>query len=262
MQWGEYRDRRKRWHYAEQRSKLTGVDRQKAQKLQQEFCTRCCPICLESFDYGCGHSDVNQERSSLRMEEIASHETEEVSATEKTLLFLPRSITWNVAVDDFGIPRRGADGKKLKMLRCGHIFCETCWKSWVHSSACGSPCQCPVCRQDVGVSCRSRRSSPTVSSPTASLDNVLPTSESTEGRLLVSGVSRPVYDSITESSAPRPENGNIRNFRVSAMLRGSVLFCQPHFTRRADSLGSTVSPTNETIPLLVRPQSCNFESYI
>ena len=54
-------------------------------------------------------------------------------------------------VDSYGIPLNGADRKKIKILRCGHIFCESCWKGWVHSGH-GNPCICPVCRQDVGKS--------------------------------------------------------------------------------------------------------------
>eukprot|EP00934_Nitzschia_sp_Nitz4_P003566 Nitzschia sp. Nitz4//scaffold63_size106090//90208//91593//NITZ4_004411-RA/size106090-processed-gene-0.134-mRNA-1//1//CDS//3329556038//3556//frame0 len=117
--WGEYRDRRKRWQYAENKSKLNEVDFEKARLLQKDFGTQACPICLENF----------------------SKET-----------------------DSMGLPLHGGDGKKVKMLRCGHIFCEACWKGWVHSGQ-GNPCICPVCRQDIGKSRmkrRTRRSTPTV----------------------------------------------------------------------------------------------------
>ena len=52
-------------------------------------------------------------------------------------------------VDILGIPLVGTDGHPIRMLRCGHIFDETCWRMWVDS---GSGCLdvCPVCRQDVG----------------------------------------------------------------------------------------------------------------
>ena len=53
-------------------------------------------------------------------------------------------------VDSYGIPLVGCDGRKIKMLRCGHLFCDTCWKTFAHSPGCGNPCICPVCRQDVG----------------------------------------------------------------------------------------------------------------
>jgi hypothetical protein len=59
-------------------------------------------------------------------------------------------------IDSFGIPIHGMDRKKIKLLRCGHIFCESCWKGWVHSGN-GNPCICPVCRQDVGKTSKNKR---------------------------------------------------------------------------------------------------------
>jgi hypothetical protein len=137
--WGEYRDRRKRWQYAESRSKLTPVDREKARLLQKEFQTRSCPICLETFDYGedlllVGDDD---EDTSLR-----DHRPETNGGMKR--------------VDSYGIPLNGPDRKRIKLLRCGHIFCESCWKGWVHSGH-GNPCICPVCRQDVGRPSKSKR---------------------------------------------------------------------------------------------------------
>jgi len=159
--WGEYRDRRKRWQYAEQRSKLTDTERDKARHLQREFKTKSCPICLEPFDEAdgdniglgsyqgsCSSSKLHDEEVDLKMEaaedgnadKTPSHLKDGISTLHQS--FLRR-------IDSFGIPVRGADNKKIKLLRCGHIFCESCWKSWVHSG-CGNPCNCPVCRQDVG----------------------------------------------------------------------------------------------------------------
>lgn len=116
--WGEYRDRRKRWQYAERRSNMSPVEREKARHLQREFKTKACPICLENFvDESNGGS--------------------------------PSAFGVFRRVDSFGIPLRGNDDKPIKMLRCGHIFDETCWRQWVNSGQ-GNPCICPVCRQDVG----------------------------------------------------------------------------------------------------------------
>lgn len=169
--WGEYRDRRKRWQYAEQRSKLTEVEREKALQLQKEFKTRSCPICLESFDYGESKeidttehelmktssdesaailSDARNPGDSLRSSGLISY-----TATTLILQSYGRSSS---TVDKYGVPLRGADGKKIKILRCGHIFCENCWKGWVHSG-CGNPCNCPVCRQDVGKAAKNKLAS-------------------------------------------------------------------------------------------------------
>ncbi len=129
--WGEYRDRKKRWRYAEERSQLNSVDREKARQLQREYKTKVCPICLELFP-------PRGEDSDLKATDVLKRVDEFKSANR----FLRR-------VDTYGIPLYGADGKNIKLLRCGHIFCETCWKTWVHSG-CGNPCNCPMCRQDVG----------------------------------------------------------------------------------------------------------------
>ena len=136
--WGEYRDRRQRWQYAEERSRLSEVDRTKAALLQQGYRSRQCPICLESF----------AAYESGSMEEACDEDYVQKEAT--TAGGLRR-------VDTFGIPCRGPDGKRIKMLRCGHIFCDSCWSGWVHSG-CGNPCNCPVCRQDVGKNPKKRRS--------------------------------------------------------------------------------------------------------
>lgn len=117
--WGEYRDRRKRWQHAESRSRLTKVEKEQARLLQRDFSTRSCPICLETF-----------------------------SENQQPTLSPPPGMK---RVDSFDIPLVGNDGHPVKMLRCGHIFDESCWKSWVNSGH-GNPCNCPVCRQDIGIS--------------------------------------------------------------------------------------------------------------
>jgi hypothetical protein len=118
--WGEYRDRRKRWQYAEVRSRLTKADQERARVLQSQYKTVHCPICLESFQ---------------SIEDI-DDDVEKDSCNTKH-------------GDSLDIPLRGNDSRPVKMLRCGHIFDETCWKAWVNSGY-GNPCICPVCRQDVG----------------------------------------------------------------------------------------------------------------
>lgn len=47
-----------------------------------------------------------------------------------------------ICLQDFG-------GRRKKLLRCGHVFDESCWREWVSSSR-GRRCdQCPVCRDTV-----------------------------------------------------------------------------------------------------------------
>lgn len=133
---------------------------------QKQFQTISCPICLEPFDANDhDHDTVNtgdnmtilttstSTINSIINDDIddnaTRHETKNKISTT-TNKKLPR-------VDSYGIPLFGPDNKKIKYLRCGHIFCESCWKNWVHSGH-GNPCICPVCRQDVGkISSKSKR---------------------------------------------------------------------------------------------------------
>jgi uncharacterized membrane protein YgcG len=163
--WGEFRERRKRWQYAESRSKLSHVEREKARLLQRQFKTNSCPICLETFDYG---EDLFLQAGDLppplSREEEGNEEEEQCAPCSS---MFGRSSVGNDQkersndnslrrVDSYGTPLWGGDRRKIKLLRCGHIFCESCWKGWVHSGH-GNPCICPVCRQDVGKPAKNRR---------------------------------------------------------------------------------------------------------
>mmetsp|Transcript_5676 Transcript_5676/g.7459 ORF Transcript_5676/g.7459 Transcript_5676/m.7459 type:complete len:494 (-) Transcript_5676:1272-2753(-) len=44
---------------------------------------------------------------------------------------------------------KGSDGQPIKLLRCGHVFDESCWEEWV-SSGQGQVDKCPICKHDVG----------------------------------------------------------------------------------------------------------------
>lgn len=145
--WGEYRDRRKRWQFAEARSKLNGIEKEKARLLQRDFRTTACPICLEPFDYGEDLLLGNHHDEEEDYDHNIKNNNDNKRPDEERKLF--PTATAIKRVDSFGIPILGNDRRKIKLLRCGHIFCESCWKGWVHSGH-GNPCICPVCRQDVG----------------------------------------------------------------------------------------------------------------
>jgi Prokaryotic RING finger family 4 len=160
------------------------MEKEKALCLQQGYSTKCCPICLESFDYGDDEekatndnndNEINKKHSRNESLDITlndddpSHSIDHhslmdesvrttTSTTISTMMLLSTGRPSFVSVDKHGVPLRGADGKKIKILRCGHIFCDTCWKNWVHSG-CGNPCNCPVCRQDVGRTNKSKTTS-------------------------------------------------------------------------------------------------------
>ena len=46
-------------------------------------------------------------------------------------------------------PTIGSDGLPLKLLRCGHVFDQSCWTEWIENGQ-GNFSQCPCCNQNVG----------------------------------------------------------------------------------------------------------------
>jgi uncharacterized membrane protein YgcG len=54
-----------------------------------------------------------------------------------------------ICLEEFDSPEMGSDQQPIKLLRCGHIFDETCWSEWV-SSGQGTVTKCPICQKDVG----------------------------------------------------------------------------------------------------------------
>jgi hypothetical protein len=193
--WGEYRDRRKRWQYAEQRSKLSDVDREKARSLQRTYGTRACPICLETLEAAEEVMDFDSNVGEV----LEEKESAQTGLVDESVPDLKR-------VDSFGIPLKGADGKKIKLLRCGHIYCETCWKSWVHSGY-GNPCNCPVCRQDVGKNPQKRSPSRQATAAVAAVFSPEHADEDTDSDDSSHGTSatipfiaqHPSYDSVAQN---------------------------------------------------------------
>lgn len=239
--WGEYRDRRRRWHYAETRSRLSGVDKEKARQLQQNYHTKSCPICLEPFDDADFPSDVEDFDNEQSVESVGASPNDDTARKRSGMR----------RVDSYGIPCRGNDGRPLKMLRCGHVFDESCWKTWVNSGY-GNPCivsnssynkrdtilvravsltyihllfltQCPVCRQDVGKnSAQGRRLNFNASnhSSTVAEENIAGAAAPSPPATAVRGLTlHPSYDSVMQSRAEQPlwDRG-----RLTATRRTSV----------------------------------------
>lgn len=230
--WGEYRDRRKRWQYAESRSKLSPVEREKARLLQREYHTRVCPICLDPFD--CEENDNEEEiitakgvQSENSSRDFPSSQNNVVSTIQDGSSAVETDASKSSCsmkrVDSYGIPLRGMDRRKIKLLRCGHIFCDTCWKGWVHSGH-GNPCYCPVCRQDVGKSSSKKRSRrdrqngsssnnnqevPNISAASM-IDEAIPSNTAPLMASLVAsgGLTHPSYDSVSRTS---PHNSQIHS---------------------------------------------------
>jgi len=183
--WGEYRDRRRRWQYAESRSKLSHHEREEARKLQKEYQTYSCPICLENFDV----ADIAK---------LEDEGNEGAGVGENGSGGMRR-------VDSYGIPLSGTDGQPLKMLRCGHVFDLSCWTAWVHSGH-GNPNVCPICRMDVGGGRRRARrgrssrhgSSRSVESDHSQSPAGANSPEMGRGASLATAQAHPNYDSISQ----------------------------------------------------------------
>ena len=98
-------------------SQLSELDRSRALALQGKFQARSCPICLEDFK-ACTENNTKTDSDS--------------GATKAE------------TTEEF----QGSDGLPLKLLRCGHVFDETCWKDWSKSGS-GNGSKCPICKQSV-----------------------------------------------------------------------------------------------------------------
>ncbi|GKY93807.1 hypothetical protein MPSEU_000347900 [Mayamaea pseudoterrestris] len=116
-------EQRKR-EYAKVKSRLSELDRAKAEALQGRFLSVSCPICLESFQ-DAGYKDV----AAIDGEGSSKHEGMAGPADDKRM--------------------KGSDGLPLKLLRCGHVFDQTCWDEWSGSGK-GDVTKCPICKVDVG----------------------------------------------------------------------------------------------------------------
>lgn len=101
--------------YTRVSSQLSALDQARAEALQGTFKTTSCPICLE--DFKTKESDAGGEED-----------------TEPQLV--------------------GSDGLQIKLLRCGHVFDETCWQEWINNGNHRKIDKCPICQQDVGPSPR------------------------------------------------------------------------------------------------------------
>eukprot|EP00978_Attheya_sp_CCMP212_P036778 scaffold169333_cov52-Attheya_sp.AAC.3 len=123
------RQRQAEREFAEVQSRLNRLDQDRALALQGRYQCKSCPICLENFlpqgeDSTIG---IGQEQVSLTRHACSNR----LAGSSNSTITL------------------GSDGLPIKLLRCGHVFDETCWLKWV-SHGSGSIRRCPICQQDVG----------------------------------------------------------------------------------------------------------------
>ena len=125
--WCIRKQQQRKREYAKVKSRLSELDRANAEALQGRFLAVSCPICLEAFQEG-GYKDDDTPDSGRKC-------------------------------DETGQQMRGSDGLPLTLLRCGHVFDQSCWEEWT-SSGRGDVTKCPICKTDVG--------KPTASAPVGS----------------------------------------------------------------------------------------------
>lgn len=137
-----YKDGREKKRYAEVRSQLSKLDRDRALALQGQYECNSCAICLADFApptldegemsplKGSDHGSATHDNKAPVNENATSAKTDGATTKKK-------------------LPTIGSDGRPLKLLRCGHTFDMTCWEEWIESGH-GDPSKCPICKQDVG----------------------------------------------------------------------------------------------------------------
>jgi len=115
------KDQRERREYAKVASQLNEMDRARAEALQGRFQARSCPICLEDFKM------TDDKTTNVKEENEVAVENRQIDPAKL----------------------QGCDGLPLKLLRCGHVYCDSCFSDWVSSGHYNKVDKCPICQQDV-----------------------------------------------------------------------------------------------------------------
>ena len=82
--------------------------------------------------------------------EVASQLSQIDRAQAQALQGRYQATSCPICLENFASDSVGSDEQPIKLLRCGHVFDESCWSSWV-SSGHGNVTKCPICQKDVGV---------------------------------------------------------------------------------------------------------------
>lgn len=91
----------------------------------------------------------NHRRDQIAYAQAASQLSELDRAHAEALQGNYQATSCPICLENFASTTEGSDGNPLKLLRCGHVFDESCWAEWV-SSGRGDVTKCPVCRMDIG----------------------------------------------------------------------------------------------------------------
>ena len=179
--WGAVKHRAEQREYARVHTQLTQIDRDRAEALQGRYNCTSCPICLEPFRFvdsdgntvtadggsvdgptggfvrgteaagsdGEGTSRMTASRSSLTRQTTTNDNNDGTNDTGANDNDASANTNTNTDTNSRRVKTLGSDGLPIKLLRCGHVFDETCWNEWV-SSGSGNIRRCPICQQDVG----------------------------------------------------------------------------------------------------------------
>lgn len=123
---GIHKDRQERREYAKVSSQLSEMDQARAEALQGRFQAKSCPICLEDFKISKEDDGADNTREGKENRETDKGKTD----------YDPSNL-------------RGSDGHPLKLLRCGHVYCDSCFSDWVSSGHHNKVDKCPICQQNV-----------------------------------------------------------------------------------------------------------------
>jgi len=125
----EYYQSRQRRKYAEARMHLNQLDRDNALALQGKYKSTSCPICFEPFQNTSNNGDTTTDDNATDEQTVPlTDDNNNASSTSDVI---------------------GSDGLPLRLLRCGHVFDETCYQTWI-STGQGDVRVCPICKEDVG----------------------------------------------------------------------------------------------------------------
>lgn len=93
---------------------------------------------------------VRRRREEQRLYAQASSQLSEIDrAQAEALQGQYQATSCPICLEDFKSSTVGSDDQPIKLLRCGHVFDESCWSEWV-SSGQGDVTKCPICQKDVG----------------------------------------------------------------------------------------------------------------
>ena len=84
------------------------------------------------------YGEIRERQRRYEFAEINTRLTEVEEEKARMLQQMYKTDCCPICLEDFvrddvgdGIPSYGSDGKPVKILRCGHIFCATCWRTWI-----------------------------------------------------------------------------------------------------------------------------------